>query len=266
MLSSFEQELESSAKRDQKPTLLIAADGILAKIPWAVLENSKGKSLIERYSIVQILRHPPRTSAQSPRVTSTSPALVLADPALAYGANEFPPLADALQEGRRVARRFDSPILLEGNRATGTAFTTIAPRARLFHFAGHGVSNGGMGGLLLAGEDGFLSAEQISKLDLRNMNLAVLSSCSGGVTAETRTVAGDLLVRGFLDAGAARVLAASWPVDSFATSKLMDRFYAGLLQGESAASSLRGAMLQMRSEPGTAHPSDWAAFQLYGLP
>jgi CHAT domain-containing protein len=90
--------------------------------------------------------------------------------------------------------------------------------------------------------------------------------CSTGPGLHTGSADADTLVRGFLDAGATRVLAASWDTDSFASRQLVESFYDELLRGSTAAGALRKAMLELRAQPATAHPSAWAAFQLYGEP
>jgi CHAT domain-containing protein len=70
------------------------------------------------------------------------------------------------------------------------------------------------------------------------------------------------LVRAFLVAGAARVLASLWPVDDGITSGFMSHFHGALAQGMTPAASLRLAQAEvMRRHP---HPFYWAAFTLHG--
>ena len=264
LLSPFKGHL-APAKSGPVPTLIIDAEGALQKIPWAVLENQAGESLTQRFGLVQVKGQMPETTQETRRITSASTALVVADPLLDQRDDSFPPLKEALAEGQRVAKRFHSPVYA-GKDATEEKIAAKAPLSVVFHFAGHGVSNGGMGGLLLAGQPKFLTAEEISSWPLSKLQLVVLSSCSSGVAAETASVDSDLLMRGFLNAGAARVLASSWAVDSFATAQFMDLFYARLLSGKYPADALRGAILEARNNPATAHPSVWAAFELYGKP
>jgi CHAT domain-containing protein len=189
---------------------------------------------------------------------------VFADPAVDRSAGEFPALPEAASEGRRVARRFHVSLLATGAQATRDLFLRAAGSAEVLHFAGHGVNNGGFGGLVLAGSEGLITGPQLSTLDLSSLKLVVLSSCASGIGAETREIDSDLLVQGFLRAGAARVLAAGWDVNSLAASDIMNRFYEGLFGGMSAAMALRSAVLSARST--AAHPAVWSAFQLYGAP
>ncbi len=263
LLSSFEDRL-SGPYSEGVPTLFIDADGPLEKIPWAMLENLAGKALVERYSILQIKGLVPDRTHVSKPITRDNSAFVLADPAVED--SSFPPLPDALREGTQVAARFISSRVASGRNATSAVFFAEIPRAEVFHFAGHSVFNGGLGGLLLAGNRGFVTAEQISVLNLSKLRLAVLSSCSSGVAEDSQSAGTDLLMNSFLDAGAERVLASSWAVDSLATSQLMDRFYSEVLSGKTAADALREAVLYLRARSSTAHPSAWAAFKLYGAP
>lgn len=145
---------------------------------------------------------------------------------------------------------------------------------RFLHFATHGVidtEHPEQSGLLLSrfterGEprDGFLTLGDIYGLDLA-ADLVVLSGCE---TALGRRVAGEGLVgltRGFLHAGAERVMASLWRVQDQATAELMSRFYRGLLtDGLTPAAALRRAQLEVRRESRWRHPYFWAPFVLQG--
>ena len=247
------------------PVLLIDADDFLAGVPWSLVENLKGEPLIERYSIVRTF-NPSGYPENRVAVSAASKAVVFADPDLGDDKSEFPGMVDARDEGKRIAARFRNSVLLEGPGASREAFLRALPNFQLLHFEGHGMANGGFGGLVLSGKPPLVDAEQISHLDLSHLSLAVLAGCSTGIGLETGSANADTLVRGFLDAGAARVVAASWDTDSFASRQLMDHFYDELLGGATASGALRRAMLALRAQAPTSHPSAWAAFQLYGSP
>jgi CHAT domain-containing protein len=72
------------------------------------------------------------------------------------------------------------------------------------------------------------------------------------------------LVRVFLRAGVPAVVASRWRVDSEASAKVMDLFYARLFQGESVAAALAHAEKDMRSNPVYSHPYFWSGFSTYG--
>ncbi len=108
-----------------------------------------------------------------------------------------------------------------------------------------------------------LSAAEIARgrLDAR---LAVLAACA---SADGRRLSGEGvlgLASAFLGAGLPAVVATLWPVDDAATAQLMERFYAGLAQGRSAAAALADAQAALRAEAATAHPFFWAGVVLIG--
>ena len=73
------------------------------------------------------------------------------------------------------------------------------------------------------------------------------------------------LTRGFMYAGAPRVVASLWKVDDVATSELMKRFYRAMLQGKQRpAAALRAAQLEMLQKQRWQSPFYWAAFTLQG--
>ena len=115
-----------------------------------------------------------------------------------------------------------------------------------------------------ASRDPFLTLPDI--YDMRvNAEVVVLSACS---TAEGRHVPGEGpigLARGFMYAGAPRVIASFWRVNDMATAELMKRFYRGMLvDGLPAAAALRAAQQQIAAIPRWASPYYWAPFALHG--
>ena len=94
-------------------------------------------------------------------------------------------------------------------------------------------------------DDGILTAQEISKLDLRGLDIAVLSACQTGLGEIT----GDGvfgLQRGFKKAGANTLLISLWSVHDDATRLLMTRFYANLISGMGKAEALRDAQRYVR--------------------
>ena len=108
--------------------------------------------------------------------------------------------------------------------------------------------------------DGILTAEEISSLDLSNTDLVVLSACSSGL-GELDTVEGTMgLVRGFKMAGAKTMLMSLWEVDDDATSEFMISFYNNLLNGKTHWDAYRRTLDEMRKR--WKKPKDWAGFIL----
>jgi CHAT domain-containing protein len=73
------------------------------------------------------------------------------------------------------------------------------------------------------------------------------------------------LTRGFLYAGAARVVASVWEVDDRTTAELMKRFYEAILVShQRPAAALRAAQMNLWRTRGWDAPYYWAAFTLHG--
>ena len=101
--------------------------------------------------------------------------------------------------------------------------------------------------------------------------LVVLSACQTGLGsgALADVPAGDDwvgLTRAFLHAGARHVVATLWPVDDWATSALMDRFYAAGVTSAATSPSraLAEAQRALIAAPATAHPFYWAGLVAVG--
>jgi CHAT domain-containing protein len=113
-------------------------------------------------------------------------------------------------------------------------------------------------------KDGFLQTRDVYKLKL-SADLVVLSACQ---TALGKDVRGEGLIglsRGFMYAGAPRIVASLWPVPDRAAFELMRRFYEGILKrGLRPAAALRAAQVAVRRDRRWRSPSCWAAFTLQG--
>jgi CHAT domain-containing protein len=145
---------------------------------------------------------------------------------------------------------------------------------RMVHFATHGIAdnqNPGFSGLLLSQfespsqqlDDYFLSLSDVFNLRLA-ADLVVLSACDTGQGENMRGEGIIGLTRGFMYAGAERIVSSLWKVDDPATAELMESFYTAMLDdaGLSPAEALRQAQIAML-ESGKA-PYYWAAFTIQG--
>jgi CHAT domain-containing protein len=147
-------------------------------------------------------------------------------------------------------------------------------RYRIVHFSTHGLLDSHhpeLSGLVLslvdeAGrpQEGFLRLHEIYTLRL-NADLVVLSACQTGLGKEVRGEGLIGLVRGFMYAGAPRVMASMWEVDDAATAELMKNFYRGVLVEKlTPAAALRAAQIKMLSKKHWQAPYYWGAFMLQG--
>lgn len=113
-------------------------------------------------------------------------------------------------------------------------------------------------------QNGYLRLNEIYNLNL-HADLVALSGCQTGLGQE---LAGEGLVgfmRGFMYAGAPRVVTSLWRVDDDATAELMVNFYRGMLrEGKRPAEALRAAQLSMLRKGQWQSPRYWAAFVLQG--
>jgi CHAT domain-containing protein len=76
------------------------------------------------------------------------------------------------------------------------------------------------------------------------------------------------MTRGFMYAGASRVMVTLWSISEGASSELMKRVYQGML-GEKhlrPAAALRAAQISMWEEKRWPAPYYWAGFVLEGMP
>lgn len=107
-------------------------------------------------------------------------------------------------------------------------------------------------------EDGILTADEISRLDLSNTKLVVLSACetARGKIDPVEGVFG--LQRAFKKAGAQTIVMSLWKVPDESTSILMTQFYKGLMSGTERHQALKDAMNYVK----TLYPDPyyWAGF------
>ncbi|MEW6212689.1 MAG: CHAT domain-containing tetratricopeptide repeat protein, partial [Acidobacteriota bacterium] len=149
-------------------------------------------------------------------------------------------------------------------------------RYRIVHFATHALLNGEhpeLSGIVLSlvdehgrSRDGFLRLHDIYNLNLP-AEMVVLSACKTGLGKEITGEGLIGLTRGFMYAGAKRIIASLWKVDDWATAELMKRFYKKMLVEKlSPAAALRAAQIEMLRQPKWRAPYYWAAFTLQGEP
>jgi CHAT domain-containing protein len=145
---------------------------------------------------------------------------------------------------------------------------------RIIHFATHGMMNAihpEQSGVVLSlvdksgkAQNGFLQLSDIFNLNL-SADLVVLSACQTGIGQEVKGEGLISLTRGFMYAGAPRVLVSLWSVNDESTTELMTRFYQNMmLKNLPPAAALRTAQLELQKQPKWKSPYYWAAFTLQG--
>jgi CHAT domain-containing protein/tetratricopeptide (TPR) repeat protein len=275
--------------------IVFVPQGSLFLIPFAALQNSNGKYLIENYTIaitpsIQVLELSSQQAAgqdsrgaianlKSAQPISLAPTLIVGNPTMpkvsleaGAPAEQLSPLPGAEQEAREIAALLKTQPLI-GDQATKPAVVRQMPGQRVVHLATHGMLDdfkglGVPGAIALApdpsvpGEagNGLLTADEILDMKL-NTKLVVLSACDTG----RGKITGDGVIglsRSLILAGTQNVVVSLWAVPDAATARLMTEFYQALLTNPDQSSALRQAMLTtLKQYP---DPKDWAAFVIIG--
>lgn len=145
---------------------------------------------------------------------------------------------------------------------------------RIIHFATHGWLDSAVPDLSAVvlslvdkngqAQNGFLRLHEIYNLNLP-AELVVLSACETGLGKDVRGEGLIGLTRGFLYAGARRVVVSLWPVNDPATAALMQKFYRGMLKENlRPAAALAKAQAEMSRDARWRSPYYWAGFVLQG--
>jgi len=147
---------------------------------------------------------------------------------------------------------------------------------RYLHFATHAFVDDvfpGLSWLALSQVDrkgqeqpGYLRLNDIYQLRL-SADLVTLGACRTGLGKQLRGEGMIGLTRGFIYAGAPRVLVSLWDVPDRETALLMQSFYRNLLKRKlPVGAALRLAQVEMWERASSDAPFFWAAFSLQGDP
>ena len=118
-------------------------------------------------------------------------------------------------------------------------------------------------------DDGILTAEEVSSLDLRGVEWVVLSACDTGV-GEVRAGEGVFgLRRAFTAAGARTMIMSLWSVEDQSTRAWMGHLYRARLERhmttvEAVTDAGRAMLRDRRARRLSTHPFYWAAFVAAG--
>ena len=172
---------------------------------------------------------------------------------------------------------------LIGNDATEAGMRYNVAGRKIVHVACHGLVDQSYGNLFGAlaltpgkdaatnvADDGFLTLSEIYELDLKACELAILSACETNYGPHQKGEGNWALSRGFLVAGARRVVASNWLVDDEAAASLISYFCAALAQAEKGgekadyAKALHDAKKWVRQQDKWKSPYYWGTFVLVG--
>lgn len=273
--------------RDARGTASLAAKHEIVTLPSASALSALRKSVENRpkpTSVAAVFADPVFAPGRGPRGKSSRAREIRSGPAsdalttwrgLHPRSTDIPPLPGSRDEAEAIRKNLgpEGVFVAEGFLASReTVLQRSLSSFRIVHFATHGVLDENRperSGLILSlvnakGEpqDGYLRLSDIYNLKL-SADLVVLSSCDSALGKDLSGEGIIGLPSGFFRAGAKSVIATLWKVDDTATAKLMAHFYFHLSGGDSAASALRKAQLELVHD-GWRHPYYWAAFVLQG--
>lgn len=277
--------------------LLIIPDGPLAYLPFGAISNNN--YLVSEFTIkyapsmtgFSLLRDPDNTTV----------SLLAIGNAAAYTSRPDTPLLPSVDmELRKIAQKFDSARVLNGEEVTEKkAKYLLEKKFDFVHIAAHSIINeriSSQSGIILGdprfetgiSNDGFLQSVEIYRLSIPS-DMIVLSACKSGLGD---MISGEGLMgmqRAFFNAGASTVVVSLWDVYDRSTTYLMDRFYTALMRrrenlnwsdirdsflrwvgwtesrpfGQKAA-AMREAKQLMLNHPRYNHPVYWAPFVVIG--
>ena len=111
------------------------------------------------------------------------------------------------------------------------------------------------------GEDGVLTAEEVSQLDMGKTQLAVLSACETGLGDIEGNEGVYGLQRAFKMAGVDFVIMSLWQIPDKETMEFMNLFYTLLFEKQDLKEAFYEAQKKMREK---YSPYFWGAFVLVG--
>ena len=155
------------------------------------------------------------------------------------GATELQPVS--LRTSVFKSKFFKNPMHRSGLALAGAQATLIAWKK---------------GKAPLVENDGIVTAEDVSTLDLQGTWLVTLSACDTG-SGEARAGEGVMgLRRGFIQAGAQNLLMTLWPISDEVTVQIMSDFYEAAHKSGNAPEALaevqRNWLVKLRTEKGLA--------------
>jgi CHAT domain-containing protein len=199
------------------------------------------------------------------------------DTGVATNGMYVPRLPGTRQEAEQIVAMVpasEGRLALDFAASRETATTAELSQYRYVHFSTHGLLNSvhpELSGVVFSlvnergeAQDGFLRAHEIFNLKLP-ADVVVLSACQTGMGKNIRGEGLVSLMRGFMHAGAPRVVVSLWDVSDSGTTELMVRFYHGMLkEGMRPAAALRAAQVSLMNDKRWASPYYWASFTLQG--
>ncbi|HKQ89363.1 MAG TPA: CHAT domain-containing tetratricopeptide repeat protein [Blastocatellia bacterium] len=262
---------ETVGRQPAAKTLAVIADPVFEPNDPRVLASAKKNKSNDNLAVnVQ-------STGESPPPVSSTTNSALRRATRSFNRGGFSRLPFSREEADNIAELIPKSSLFkvtdfQANRKAATSGQLSG--YRIIHFATHGLLNSEhpeLSGLVLSlvdangkTQDGFLRMDEIFNLQLP-ADLVVLSACQTALGQEIKGEGLIGLTRGFMYAGAQRVMASLWQVDDQATAQLMQYFYRGMLKENlRPAAALRAAQIEMSKQKRWSAPYYWAGFVIQG--
>jgi CHAT domain-containing protein/tetratricopeptide (TPR) repeat protein len=257
------------------PTVLVSPDKSLRRVPFAELNETGGRRLVENHALAIAPSAALAVAASARTWSAPESAFVLADPRLAASTFAFlPALPAAREEARRIASLFAPESFLRlGEAATASSLLRGFGRYELVHIAAHVLANDEhpeMTTLPLSqatsDDPVALTAADVRHLHAGRTRLVVLSACHAAGSTDSEGSRG--LAEAFLGAGVPQVVAALWDVNDRAAAVFFENFYRHLRAGDEPPEALRAAQLALLhgNEPKLQNPAAWAGYEVFRVP
>lgn len=234
--SGLEKSLPSNTS-----TVLISPDAEVSFLSFATLRDPEHKFLGERFDLLYVSSGRDLVR-QTVRVEQRRDAVLFGDPE--FRQPYIDPLPFTREECQGLATLLGatpgwSVAQYLGEQASEARVKAVE-QPTLLHIATHGYFEARSGdsdpmassGLILSagpeesGEDGYLTAGEVSLLDLAGTSLVTLSACDTGLGLAQAGEGVLGLRRGFVKAGARNLVMSLWPVPDKETAKFMQDFIA----------------------------------------
>jgi CHAT domain-containing protein len=161
-------------------------------------------------------------------------------------------------EASKIAQLFPGSDLISADRGNSLPWPESLFRHEVVHFYGHWG----------ASYPKYDRSFSVTNLPVREKTrLVVLAACNTLTGILQRKEHGFGLAAPLLSRGVPAVMATSWDVEDFASSRLLVQFYRHLRAGKDGANALRAAQLDLLhgKDERLRAPSKWAGFQFLGF-
>jgi CHAT domain-containing protein len=268
-------------------TLIISADGALTNIPFEAMVsemvdtaevNYKLPYLINRYTLsYSYSTHTLLRQAKVPRQGGRLLAMAYGgrgeEDTLRSALGNLPGTETELRALQAVMPGGDNSYLF-GSDATEANFKRLIPGFDIVHLAVHGLAerkNAYDSRLLFRSatdtvDDGALYAHELYDLDLRDLDLAVLSACESGVGTYQTGEGTRSIAHGFAYAGCPSLVMSLWKIDDRTTAGLVKDMYLELLDENEidvVLMNIKKRYIENANEF-KSHPYFWAALVQVG--